>query len=246
MPMPEIVAHRGGNVFPENSFAALKYACTLGAEQLEFDIHLTRDGELAIIHDPTLDQTTAAVGAVRDKTLKELGAVKLRGLDEGIPAFDEVMEFLAGQAIHVRIEIKKDERDGVYRRMHERVMRALGRHGMTRRATLMSFELDALPAFARDGVNTSLSWMRHGLETAAQFDALLARIAKLGVADIGLSFAPTTRASLAQVAAQGLTAGIWTVNGPARLDYWLGMPVSYIITDQPDLALRLRDNRTAA
>lgn len=246
MPSPEIVAHRGGNLHPENSFTALKHACTLGVEQLEFDIHLTRDGELAIIHDPTLDQTTTGTGSVRERTLAELAAIRLRGVDEGVPAFDEVMAFLAGQSIHVRIEIKKDERSGVYARMHDKVMAAVTRHGMKERVTLMSFELDALPAFARDGIDTSLSWMKHGTETMAAFDALLARLRALGIADIGLSFAPTTRAFLDRVAAHGLSAGLWTVNGPARLDYWLGMPVAYIITDQPDLALRLRNARAGA
>ena len=240
MASPDIVAHRGGSAFPENSFAALKYACTLGVEQLEFDIHLTRDGELAIIHDPLLEQTTRGAGSVRDRTLAELAAVRLRGVEEGVPAFDEVMEFLAEQSIHVRIEIKKDERPGVYDRMHGRVMRALARHGMAGRATVMSFELEALPAFARDGVDTSLSWMRHGQTTPGEFDELLDRIKELGIADIGLSYGPTTPDILARVAIHGLTAGVWTVNGPGRLDYWLGMPVAYVLTDQPDLALRLR------
>jgi glycerophosphoryl diester phosphodiesterase len=240
MPAPDIVAHRGGSAFPENSFSGLKYACSLGVEQLEFDIHLTRENELAIIHDPTLDQTTQATGRVGERSLRELAAVRLRGIDEGVPSFDEVMEFLAGEKIHVRIEIKKDPRDGAYARMHDRVMRALNRHRMTERVTLMSFELQALPAFSRDGVKTSLSWMQHGQTTLDEFDGQLAGFKAMRIDDIGLSYGPTTPAILERVARHGMTAGIWTVNGPGRLDYWLGMPVSYIITDQPDLALRLR------
>ncbi|MBI2735010.1 MAG: hypothetical protein HYX38_00425 [Rhodospirillales bacterium] len=236
----QIVAHRGGSAFPENSFSALKYACRLGVEQVEFDIHLTSDGRLCIIHDPTLDQTAHGTGSVREHTMRELARVRLRAIDEGVPVFDDVMAFLAGESIHVRIEIKKDERKGAYARMHECVMAAVRRHGMEKRVTVMSFELDALPAFARDGIETSLSWMRHGQETPAQFHELLARIAGLGIADIGLSFAPTTASVLESVSRHKLSAGIWTVNGPGRLSYWLGMPVSYIITDQPDVALDLR------
>lgn len=241
MPAPDIVAHRGGSAFPENSFSGLRHAAGLGVEQLEFDIHLTREGELAIIHDPTLDQTTRATGAVGERTLQELAAVRLRRIDEGVPAFDEVMAFLAGETIHVRIEIKKDPREGAYARMHERVMRALKRHGMAERVTVMSFELQALPAFSRDGVETSLSWMQHGQTSLGEFEAHLARIKAMGIDDIGLSYGPTTPAVLERVVQHGMTAGVWTVNGPGRLDYWLGMPVSYIITDQPDLALRLRN-----
>lgn len=236
----QIVAHRGGNAFPENSFTALRYACTLGVEQLEFDIHLTADGQLCIIHDTTLDQTTRETGPVRDRTLRELSRVRLRGVDETVPSFDEVMAFLAAQQIHVRIEIKKDERTAAYALVHDRVMATVRAHRMERRVTLMSFELDALSAFSRDGIETSLSWMRHGQTTMAEFDEMLADIKGRGVRDIGLSFAPTTPAVLENVARRGLTAGVWTVNGPGRLDYWLSAPVAYVLTDQPDLAVRLR------
>ena len=95
VPRPDIVAHRGGSAFPENSFAAFRHACTLGVEQLEFDIHLTKDGELVIIHDTDLEQTTLATGPVRALRLSELAKVRLRRVDECVPSFDDVMTFLA-------------------------------------------------------------------------------------------------------------------------------------------------------
>jgi len=240
MNRPDIVAHRGGSAFPENSFAALRYACTLGVEQLEFDVHLTRDGELVVIHDVDLEQTTLGAGRVRDLTLRELAEVRLRRVDEGVPAFDDVMAFLATQPIRVRIEIKSDARPGAYASLHERIMRALRRHDMSGRATVMSFELDALAPFRPEGIETSLSFMRQGTMTREAFDDLLGDLRRTGVGDIGLSYGPTTRALLEQVARHGLTAGVWTVNGPGRLDYWLRMPVAYVLTDQPDLAVALR------
>ena len=240
MDRPDIVAHRGGSAFPENSFAALRYACTLGVEQLEFDVHLTRDGELVIIHDADLDQTTQACGPVRALTLAELKAVRLRGVDEGVPAFDDVMAFLATQPIHVRIEVKCAPGPGVYEAVHALVSRTLARHTMRERATVMAFDVAALPPFSRDGVNTSRSWMRQGAGTIQQFDEMLRETAALGVDDVGLPFGHTSAAMLERVAAHGLTAGVWTVNDAARLDYWLGMPVAYIITDQPELGRDLR------
>jgi len=240
MTRPDIVAHRGGSALPENSFAALRYACTLDVEQLEFDVHLTRDGELVIIHDVDLEQTTLSAGPVRQLTLRELAQVRLRGIDEGVPGFDEVMAFLAMQSIHVRIEIKSDERPGAYASLHERIMRTLRRHDMVARATIMSFELDALAPFVADGIETSLSFMRQGTMTPRAFDDLLGELQRIGIGDIGLSYGPTTRDMLGRVTRHGLTAGVWTVNGPARLGYWLHMPVAYVLTDQPDLAVQLR------
>ena len=160
-------------------------------------------------------------------------------VDECVPSFDDVMAFLATQPIHVRIEIKSDDLPGVYEKIHALVMRTLSRHRMAARATIMAFDVAALLAFIRDGVDTSLSWMRHGQTTLDDFDRMLAQTAALGINDIGLSFGPTTLAILERVAAHNLTAGVWTVNDPARLDYWLGMPVAYILTDQPQLALDL-------
>ena len=241
MPKPDIVAHRGGSVFPENSSAAFKYACTLGVEQLEFNVHLSRDDELVVIHDFDLDQTTLSSGPVRERTVTELAAVRLRGIDEGVPSFDELMAYLATQSIRPRIEIKTDDRPGAYAKMYDRIMRALVRHDMTRRATVMAFDLEALPGFISDGIDTSLTWMNHGEISKEEFEESLAGMRALGISDIGLSYGATTHAILQSVAAYGLTAGVWTVNGPGRLHYWLRMPVSYIITDQPELASHIRE-----
>ena len=62
---PQVIAHQGGNLLrPGNTLAAFEHAVALGADVLEFDVHLTADRELAIIHDATLDRTTNGAGAV--------------------------------------------------------------------------------------------------------------------------------------------------------------------------------------
>src|SRR5437016_1352334 len=77
-----IAAHRGGAALaPENSLAAFRNALALGADIVEFDLHLTRDGEVVVIHDPTLDRTTTMTGAVRDHTLADLATAKLKNRD---------------------------------------------------------------------------------------------------------------------------------------------------------------------
>ena len=72
-------AHRGGSLlWPENSLLAFGKAVDLGADFLEFDVHLSRDGEAVVIHDATLDRTTTGRGPVREGTLSELKGVRLR------------------------------------------------------------------------------------------------------------------------------------------------------------------------
>src|SRR5258706_505876 len=98
---PLFAAHRSGELlWPENSLLAFRNALALGADFLELDVHLTRDGEVVVIHDPTLDRTTTGTGPVRARTLAELQAVRLKDregavLEEGIPTLDQVVALAA-------------------------------------------------------------------------------------------------------------------------------------------------------
>ncbi|MBI2555390.1 MAG: glycerophosphodiester phosphodiesterase family protein [Candidatus Rokubacteria bacterium] len=74
-----LAAHRGGaQLWPENSLLAFRNAIALGADFLEFDVHLSKDGEVVVIHDPTLDRTTTGSGAVKGRTIAELKALRLK------------------------------------------------------------------------------------------------------------------------------------------------------------------------
>src|SRR5215210_8770983 len=68
---PVNLAHRGASArAPENTMEAFRLAVESGAGGLELDVHLTRDGHLVVIHDPTLDRTTDGSGAVAQMTLE--------------------------------------------------------------------------------------------------------------------------------------------------------------------------------
>ncbi len=73
MPQRGICAHRGAmDTHPENTVAAFREAVRLGVQMIEFDVRMTRDGKLVILHDETVDRTTNGHGAVKDKTLEEI------------------------------------------------------------------------------------------------------------------------------------------------------------------------------
>lgn len=68
-----IIGHRGASAYaPENTFAAFEKARELGADFIELDVQLTKDGKLAVIHDDKVDRTTNGTGFVRHFTMKEL------------------------------------------------------------------------------------------------------------------------------------------------------------------------------
>ncbi len=71
-----VIAHRGGSKLrPENTLAAFDHAVTLGVDAIECDVQLSRDGEVVVIHDATLDRTTDARGPVSSLSAAELGRV---------------------------------------------------------------------------------------------------------------------------------------------------------------------------
>ena len=96
-PAPLVAAHRGGALlWPENSMLAFRSAMALGADYLELDVHVSKDGEVIVIHDATLDRTSTGTGAVKDWTLAELRALRLKDragavTAESIPSLDDVV-----------------------------------------------------------------------------------------------------------------------------------------------------------
>ena len=92
-------AHRGlhGEGRPENSMAAFRAALE-GGYGIEFDLHLLKDGNLAVIHDSLLKRTTGAEGRIEDLTVDELKNYRLEGTEETIPTFRELLNLYAGKA----------------------------------------------------------------------------------------------------------------------------------------------------
>lgn len=102
-------AHRGlhGNGVPENSMPAFRKALD-GGYGIEFDVHLMKDGTLAVIHDSSLKRTAGADVLIEDLTLADLENYSLEGTDEKIPLFSEVLDLYAGKAPLI-IELKADD-----------------------------------------------------------------------------------------------------------------------------------------
>lgn len=107
-----IIAHRGASGYaPENTMAAFELADRMGADFIEFDVQMSKDGELVVIHDVTVDRTTAFTGNVNRYTLSELQGMDAGSYsqadyaDETILSFQEVMSRFAGK-IGMLIEIK--------------------------------------------------------------------------------------------------------------------------------------------
>jgi glycerophosphoryl diester phosphodiesterase len=246
-PRPTLLAaHRGGSLLsPENSLLAFKNALALGADFIEFDVHLSRDGEVMVIHDATLDRTTTGSGPVRDRTLAELKTVRLKDrssavTQEPMPTLDEVTAVAAQAGRRMLLEIKVDPAKARYPGIEEKVMALLDRHGMVASTVVMSFEAptwrrirELRPDVATCALYSARTLRRAGL--TAELDVLKAA----GVGYIGVEHTAVDAAAVAEARRAGVGVGAWTVNDAGEMKRMIEAGVTILITDQPDVAKTL-------
>ena len=239
-------AHRGGALlWPENSLLAFRNATAMGADYLELDVHLTRDDEVVVIHDPTLDRTTTGAGPVRDRTLAELAPLRLRDrtgalTDEQIPTLDQVVALAVAGKRQVLLEIKVDAQRRHYPGIEEKVFAVLDRYRFVPFAIVMAFEAETwrrvrrLRPAARAGALYSARTL-----SAGAVEAELQALSQAGVVFVGLNQALVNARVATQARLAGLTLGVWTVNERDAIERFIGQGVSVVITDRPDLAKEL-------
>ena len=152
MRKPLVIAHRGDSAHrPENTLASFASALELGAELVELDVQLTRDGQVVVIHDETLERTTTGRGLVREHTLAEIRALSAGyperfGRDfagERVPTLAEVLGLLRGRAralIEIKHEAVTENDDGIEALTVAEVLRA----GQAGEVAFLSFSRRAL------------------------------------------------------------------------------------------------------
>lgn len=150
------IAHRGGLAYaPENTLAAFQNGIDQGVDWLEFDVQMTKDGALVVIHDETVDRTTNGTGAVRDLTLEQI-----RSLDAGqgqkVPTFREVIDLARRHGVRILPETKSAH---LYPGVEEKMLQELDEAGYLDHTVIQSFEAPSLETL-------------HRLQPAAQLCAL--------------------------------------------------------------------------
>ena len=145
-----VAAHRGWcSKYPENTMEAIKAAVEVGVDQIETDVRVTKDGELVLFHDPTVDTTTTGTGKVIDYTLQELRALDA-GIHKGeefkgyrVPTFIEFMDYMKTlPEITIYIELKEypiDGHDAIAYDVCDRVLKIVDEYGFTDRVVINSF-----------------------------------------------------------------------------------------------------------
>ncbi|MGE0031566.1 MAG: glycerophosphodiester phosphodiesterase [Steroidobacteraceae bacterium] len=222
-----LVAHRGavGPGQPENTLAAFRQAIASGARAIEIDLRGTKDGEIVVIHDPTVDRTTNGSGAVADQTLAQLRQLDA-GRGERIPTYEEVLQLVSGTGIVLLLDIKKG---GVLDR--QKLIRVTEDHGAIANVIVGSRNLEDLQAFRA---------LSPGLRTLGFVDEIedIAPFVQGGV-DIIRLWPEWIYASPALVGTvHELGRQVWTTAGDApslELEKLVRLGVRGILVDQPDV-----------
>jgi glycerophosphoryl diester phosphodiesterase len=255
---PVNVAHRGASArAPENTLEAFRLAVEAGAGGLELDVHVTRDGEVVVIHDASVDRTTDGSGAVAEMELEEIRRLDAgyrfspdggrtfpyRGRGVTIPTLAEV--YASFPEARVNADIKKAQsgaEEAVLRVIRsagaeERTLIASTEHAVVRRFRRISRGHIATAASRREiAAFYVLSRVRLGALARPVYDALQVPVEHRGIELVTPRFLRAARST-------GVRVDVWTINDAAQMRWLLDLGVSGIMTDHPEVLAALLAGR---
>lgn len=228
---PLIIAHRGySSVFPENTLPAFSGAVDIGADMIELDVQLSRDGTVVVYHDNDLSRT-GTQGRVLDYSLEELrrldvgGAFLAEYAGTGMPTLTEVLELAADTEVDIYLELKDI---GDVPGFEEAVLACTENARMTDRCIFASFNASYLERLRE------LSDSIEILYIAAEYDAALAR--ELGPEYWGLHKQCISQEIIEDIHGLGSEVYVWTVDEPQELVRGRELGVDGIVTNRPGIA----------
>lgn len=232
----KIFAHRGSSgTHPENTLAAFRAAAALPIDGVEIDVHLTKDGEVVVIHDEKINRTTDGKGYVKDMTLDEL-----RQFDAGswfseewsgerVPTLDEVLAVFEGTSHQLNIEIKSDifPYDGLV----DKVLTLANKREMGNRLLLSSFNHeDVLHVCRETEVKSAI------LASQIYVDIYdYARV--IGTKQVHVSLPGAFRKMTTDALMKGAIVYVYTVNKLEYAEQLRQIGIHGIFTDHPERML---------
>lgn len=213
---PVVVAHRAGAALgPENTLQALEASIAAGADMVEVDVRLTRDGVPVLLHDSTLRRTAGVERPVRELTLEELEKI-----DGSVPTLDSFLKAAKGR-VPVMVEVKTGDRE-------EELLR-----GVIRLIYANAMERDCVVACGRLAPELERVYITRMVYPG------LGRVAS--AQGYSLDFRRANGAAVVQARAEGRGLYVWTVNDREDLRRMAALGPDGIITDNPALARALLD-----
>lgn len=226
-----IVGHRGApRQEPENTLASFKRAMDMGVDWIEFDLRVTRDGVLVVIHDETVDRTTNGKGRVSDMTFSEIEKLDA-GNGQRIPSLQQVID-LARNKVKMDMEIKQmgTEAD---------VVSAIEKNNIVAQCMVSSF----MP----DSIRTAKA-LNNRIMTAAIMDKMPEHVGScidtllydIKADALMLSIKIANDSFISELRRNGLKIGIWNADTPDQIERYAIMNPNFLCSNYPDRLVELR------
>ncbi|WP_251555452.1 glycerophosphodiester phosphodiesterase [Neobacillus muris] len=255
---PLVIAHQGGELLaPSNTMAAFQNAADMGVDVLETDLHITKDGYLVAIHDPTVDRTTNGHGKVADLTLEEIqkldagyhfkdldGSYSFRGKGVYIPTAEEMFQTFGD--MRIEMEIKDDNPPERYEEMAAKLWSLIEKYHMEDKILIASFDQEILKTFekyAKGRVATTA-----GKQEVKNFvifhkfflrDLYQPQVDAFQIPTEDSGFDLTDQKLIDGAHRRGMQIHYWTIDDPKTMKKLLDAGADGILTNRPDLLLEL-------
>ncbi len=234
-----VVAHRGASAYaPENTLAAFDLAARMGVTHIELDVRETRDGQVVVLHDATLERTTNGRGPVADRTLAEVQRLDAGAwfgpafAGERIPTLDAVLARYRGR-LHVQVEIK-----GRSDTLPRAVVETIRRHGMSASVTVISFDAAQLEKVRALAPELVTGWLLGDVSADT-----MVRARELGVSLVSLQASTVTADLVRRLHAGGFTVLAWGVETEETMRDVVRAGADGIVIDFPDKLLAFLETR---
>lgn len=234
-----IWAHRGASAgAPANTLEAFSLAVQMHADGVELDVRMTRDREVVVTHDERADRLSDGHGRIGELTLKELKRFNYRGAFRQygfvqIPTLREALELLRPSGLSVNVELKETSQAG----MEEKCVALADRRGMRERILYSSFHPNSLQRIRQIDASLPTGLL---LKRLPRDPAAYAR--SLGARAVHPYYPLLYQGGVAKALKEtNLLIHPWTVDDPDDMRILMGMGVDALITNRPDVALRVRN-----
>ncbi len=236
-------AHRGfRSQYPENTLLAFEKAFEIGCDGAEFDVQMTKDEKLVIIHDESLDRTTDGTGLVKDLTYKEICKLnashhfkKKHGFHQ-VPLLEEYFEMVKDQDIISNIELKNSIFE--YQGMEEKVYDLILKYELLEKVIISSFNHFSVLKMKEIDSN-----IKCGLLTGDWLINPGQYVKSAGIECFHPAANALTKEKVHEIKGYGIEVNVWMREDYTDLEGLVNMGVHTIITDFPDQLKLILDNK---
>lgn len=237
----KIIAHRGfSGIYPENTMLAFRKAIEIGADGIELDVHLSKDGQVMIIHDEALKRTTGLDGVISDYTraeLEKISAGKTKNDEFGFTPIPSLEEYLAFMAEHkdkfTNIELKTAP--VYYPEIEEKTLELVRKFDLEKNIIYSSFNWLSIERMQRLGTISETGLLFSGMKLYNQAHI----IKSLGINYFHPDFNDLTDEIVKSYLDNKVGLNVWTVNEIEDMKVCLSWNIDGLITNFPDRAISI-------